>query len=162
VIKLRWGVPATEMLFAEAPQGIKFALGENPKQSNFTRPGGGPPRYPATRMGVEASIRKAFLEARDYKKEWETYNGLPSKEKDRREPPRRDRQKEALVEILDGKRLAHSHCYRQDEILMLIRLAEEFGFKIATFQHVLEGYKVADEIAAHGAGGSTFSDWWAY
>ena len=77
-------------------------------------------------------------------------------------PPRRDLQLDPLVEILEGKRLVHAHCYRADEILMLIRLAEEMGFKIATFQHVLEGYKVAKEIAAHGAGASTFSDWWAY
>jgi imidazolonepropionase-like amidohydrolase len=76
--------------------------------------------------------------------------------------PRRDLQLEPLVEILEGKRLVHAHCYRADEILMLIRLADDFGFKIATFQHVLEGYKVADEIAAHGAGASTFSDWWGY
>ena len=76
--------------------------------------------------------------------------------------PRRDLQLEPLVEILEGKRLVHSHTYRADETLMLMRLAEEMGFKIATFQHVLEGYKVADEMAKHGAGGSTFSDWWAY
>ena len=76
--------------------------------------------------------------------------------------PRRDLQLDPLVEILEGKRLVHAHCYRADEILMLIRLAEEMGFKIATFQHVLEGYKVAKEIAAHGAGASTFSDWWGY
>ena len=76
--------------------------------------------------------------------------------------PRRDLQLEPLVEILEGKRLVHSHTYRADETLMLMRLAEDMGFKIATFQHVLEGYKVADEMAKHGAGGSTFSDWWAY
>ena len=77
-------------------------------------------------------------------------------------PPRRDFKLEALVEILEGERLVHSHCYRADEILQLLRLAEEFGFQIGTLQHVLEGYKVADEIAAHGAGASTFSDWWGY
>ena len=76
--------------------------------------------------------------------------------------PRRDLQLEALVEILEGKRLVHVHCYRADEILMMIRLADEMGFKVATFQHVLEGYKVAKEIGAHGAGASTFSDWWGY
>src|SRR5262249_35314135 len=77
-------------------------------------------------------------------------------------PPRKDLELEALAEVLQGKRLVHCHCYRADEILMLIRLADEFGFKIATFHHVLEGYKVAKEIPAHGAGASTFSDWWAY
>jgi imidazolonepropionase-like amidohydrolase len=161
VIKMRWGQPASALPMKEAPPGIKFALGENPKRSNFSVPGR-PPRYPATRMGVAASIRKAFLEAQDYRREWAEYERLSAKDKKRRDPPRRDLQKEALVEILEGKRLVHSHSYRQDEILMLIRLAEEFGFKIATFQHVLEGYKVADEMAAHGAGASTFSDWWAY
>ena len=77
-------------------------------------------------------------------------------------PPRRDLELEPLVEVLEGKRLVHAHCYRADEILKLLRVAEEFGFRIATLQHVLEGYKVADEIAEHGAGASTFSDWWAY
>ena len=112
-----------------------------------------------TRMGVEFVIRDAFTRAKAYQKAWKDY------EKNKASgaiPPRRDLQLEPLVEILEGKRLVHAHCYRADEILMLIRLAEEMGFKIATFQHVLEGYKVAKEIAAHGAGGSTFSDWWAY
>jgi len=160
VIKLRWGSSAAALPMKEALPGIKFALGENPKQANFTRDAG--PRYPATRMGVEAAIRKAFLEARDYAREKAAYQSLPPGERERRVPPRRDLQKEALVEVMEGKRLVHCHSYRQDEILMMIRLAEEFGFQIATFQHVLEGYKVADEMARHGAGASTFSDWWAY
>ena len=77
-------------------------------------------------------------------------------------PPRRDLQLEPLVEVLEGKRLVHAHCYRADEILMLLRLADEIGFKVATLQHALEGYKVAPEIEAHGAGVSTFADWWGY
>ncbi len=161
VIKLRWGTPrASELVFEGAPPGIKFALGENPK-----RPGGGggqgPRRYPATRLGVEFVIRDAFTRAKAYQKEWQDYNARKSRGED---PliPRRDLQLEPLVEILEGKRLVHAHCYRADEILMLLRLADDFGFKIATLQHVLEGYKVADEIAAHGAGASTFSDWWGY
>ena len=160
VIKLRWGVDAEGLKFSKAPQGIKFALGENPKRSNFRSPSG--PRYPVTRMGVAQSIREQFLAAQQYQKEWEEYDGLSSRERARRPPPRRDLRLETIAEILRGERLVHSHCYRQDEILMLIRLAEEFGFRIATFQHVLEGYKIADEIARHGAGASTFSDWWAY
>src|SRR5262249_34200083 len=116
----------------------------------------------ATRMGVEESIRERFMAARDYAREWGEYNKLGEADKARREPPRRDLQIEAIAEILSGKRWVHSHSYRQDEILALIRLAEDFDFHVATFQHVLEGYKVADEMAAHGAGGSTFSDWWAY
>ena len=158
VIKLRWGRPPDELLYQEAPRGIKFALGENPKRSNFTVPG--QRRYPATRMGVEVVLREAFREARAYKREWEDY------EKTGRASgavaPRRILRLEAVRDILDGKVMVHAHCYRSDEILMLIRLADEFGFKVRVFQHVLEGYQVASEIARHGAGASTFSDWWAY
>jgi imidazolonepropionase-like amidohydrolase len=161
IIKLKWGALAEQLKFPGAPQGIKFALGENPKRSNFSAPGG-TARYPATRMGVEQSIRERFLAARQYMQDWEEYDKLKSRQQARRVPPRRDLQLEALAEILRGQRAVHSHCYRQDEILMLIRLAEDIGFRVATFQHVLEGYKVADEIARHGAGASTFSDWWAY
>ncbi len=161
VVKLKWKSTSDAMLIATAPPGIKFALGENPKRSNFSFPGT-ERRYPATRMGVEESIRERFLAARNYARDGEEYDRLSDAEKARREPPRRDLQLEAIAEILNHKRLVHSHSYRQDEILALIRLAEDFNFHIGTFQHVLEGYKVADEIAAHGAGGSTFSDWWAY
>ena len=162
VIKLRWGKKrAQELLFEGAMPGIKFALGENPK--DMTQPGQntGPRRYPATRMGVEFVIRDAFTRAKAYQKAWQDYEkkkGTAGADL----APRRDLQLEPLVEILEGKRLVHCHSYRADEILMMIRLAEEMGFKIATFQHVLEGYKVAKEMAAHGAGGSTFSDWWGY
>jgi imidazolonepropionase-like amidohydrolase len=161
VIKLRWGkTRPEEILFEGAMPGIKFALGENPKDMATGGQPTGPRRYPMTRMGVEFVIRDAFTRAKAYQKAWQEYE----KKKGSADaiPPRRDLQLEPLVEILEGKRLVHAHCYRADEILMLIRLAEEMGFKIATFQHVLEGYKVAKEIAAHGAGGSTFSDWWAY
>jgi imidazolonepropionase-like amidohydrolase len=174
VIKLRWGKSAKDMLFKGAPPGIKFALGENPKRSNFTPQPGTQQRFPATRMGVEYVIREAFTQAREYMRKWDEYkrqteasNGGSNGARNGGSsnnllPPRRDIKLEPLVEVLRGERLVHAHCYRADEILMLIRLADEFGFKIATFQHVLEGYKVAKEIAAHGAGGSTFSDWWAY
>jgi imidazolonepropionase-like amidohydrolase len=159
VIKLRWGQPASKLPFEGAMPGIKFALGENPKRSNFSR---GTPRYPATRMGVEETIRGAFTEARDYKASWDLYNKRTAAGEKNLIAPRRDLRLEPLVEVLEGKRYVHSHCYREDEILMLLRVAKEFGFKVRTFQHVLEGYKVADEIAASGAGASTFSDWWAY
>ncbi len=155
VIKLRWGATAAQMKFEGAPPGIKFALGENPKQSNWGD--NNTTRYPQTRSGVEQIIRDEFTAARDYRKAWADYRAGAT-----RIPPRRDLQAEALVEILEGKRLVHSHSYRQDEILMLMRVAEDFGFRIATFQHILEGYKVADVMAKHGAGGSSFSDWWAY
>src|SRR5687767_4262180 len=144
--------------------GIKFALGENPKRQGGGAgglQGGGPARYPATRQGVEFVIRDAFTRARKYQKDWAAYNAAV-KAGQTIVPPRRDLQLDALVEVLEGKRLVHCHSYRADEILMMIRLADEMGFKIATFQHVLEGYKVAKEIAAHGAGASTFSDWWGY
>ena len=161
VIKLRWGQPASKLPFEGALPGIKFALGENPKRSNFSIPGQ-PRRYPATRMGVEETIRTAFAEARDYKKAWDDYDKRVKAGEKNLIPPRRDLKLDPLVEVLEGKRYVHSHCYREDEILMLLRVAKEFGFKVRTFQHVLEGYKVADEIAAAGAGASTFSDWWAY
>ena len=165
-IKLRWGVERGEELIMEGSMpGIKFALGENPK-----RQGGGAgglqggnnatARYPGTRQGVEFVIRDAFTRAKAYQKQWAAYNA--SSDKASQIPPRRDLQLDALVEVLEGKRLVHAHSYRADEILMMIRLADEMGFKVATFQHVLEGYKVAKEIAAHGAGASTFSDWWGY
>src|SRR5206468_9293900 len=161
VIKLRWGQPASKLPFEGALPGIKFALGENPKRSNFSLPGQ-PKRYPSTRMGVEETIRGAFTEARDYKNSWDAYNKRAAAGEKNLIPPRRDLRLEPLVEVLEGKRYVHSHCYREDEILMLLRVAKEFGFKVRTFQHVLEGYKVADEIAAAGTGASTFSDWWAY
>ncbi|MFQ6116446.1 MAG: amidohydrolase family protein, partial [bacterium] len=158
VIKLRWGAPPDVLKFEAAPQTIKFALGENVKQSNwgdrFTT------RYPQTRMGVEQIIRDRFKAALDYEKEWQKYNAI--KNKKGVIPPRRDLELETLLEILHGKFVVHSHSYRQDEILMLVRIAEDFGFTIGAFQHVLEGYKVAEALARHGAGASTFSDWWAY
>src|SRR5258707_1251540 len=166
VIKLRWGKDAHDLLFEGAMPGIKFALGENPKRAgNPTgqRVGAAnvPPRYPATRMGVEDVIRQAFTDAKAYQQSWKDYKQkIASGEQ--AIAPRRDLKLEPLVEVLEGKRLVHSHCYRADEILMLLRVADDYGFKIRTLQHVLEGYKVAKEIAAHGAGGSTFSDWWAY
>ena len=161
VIKLRWGQPAAKLPFEGALPGIKFALGENPKRSGFSIPGM-QPRYPTTRMGVEETIRTAFAEARDYKKAWDDYDKRVAAGEKNLAPPRRDLKLDPLVEVLQGKRYVHAHCYREDEILMLLRVAKEFGFKVRTFQHVLEGYKVADEIAAAGTGASTFSDWWAY
>ena len=161
VIKLRWGQPAAKLPFEGALPGIKFALGENPKRSNF-RVSGMTDRYPATRMGVEETIRGAFTEARDYKKSWDDYNQRVAAGEKNLIPPRRDLKLDPLVEVLEGKRYVHAHCYREDEILMLLRVAKEFGFRVQTLQHVLEGYKVADEIAAAGTGASTFSDWWAY
>jgi imidazolonepropionase-like amidohydrolase len=159
VIKLKYGAPPDDLPFPDAIPGIKFALGENVKHSNF---GGPVPRYPETRMGVEETIRNAFTRAKQYQKDWADYNQRKAAGEQNLIPPRRDLQLEPLVEVLEGKRYIHCHSYVSDEILMLIRLAKEEGFTVRTFQHVLEGYKVADEMVAAGSSGSTFSDWWAY
>ena len=168
IVKFRWGASPEEMKLEGAPPSIKFALGENVKQSNwgseFTT------RYPQSRMGVETIMKDAFLAAREYEASWNAWEeGSTVDRRGRRgstapasAPPRRDLQLDALVEILNGERFVHSHSYVQSEVLMLMRLAEELGFRIQTFTHILEGYKVAPEMAKHGAGGSTFSDWWAY
>ena len=155
VIKLRWGHAYEDLKFQSAPAGIKFALGENVKQSNWTDVNR--TRYPQSRMGVEQIFRSRFLAAKEYDRDWKAWSashkGLP---------PRRDLELEAIAEILRGERWIHCHSYRQDEILALIRVCDEFGIKIGSLQHILEGYKVADAIAKHGATASTFSDWWAY
>jgi imidazolonepropionase-like amidohydrolase len=161
VVKIKYGRAVEEFIFPNAMPGIKFALGENPKRSNLQIPTQSR-RYPATRMGVAEVIREAFTRARDYQAEWEEYRAAQKRGEKNLLAPRRDLQLEPLVEVLEGKRFVHSHCYRADEILMLIRLAEEFGFKVRTFQHALEGYKVAKEIARHGAGASIFVDNWGY
>jgi imidazolonepropionase-like amidohydrolase len=161
VIKLRDGAGPEDLVFEAAPPGIKFALGENVKQSNWGEKF--VTRFPQTRMGVRTFIANRFTAAQQYLADWDAYRkaqaagGTPPPV-----PPRRNLELEALGEIMQGKRWIHCHSYRQDEILMLIRLMDSLGVKVGTFQHVLEGYKVADEIGKHGAGGSTFSDWWAY
>lgn len=156
VIKLRWGATVDGLRFEGAPPGIKFALGENPKQSNWNP---SVPRYPQSRMGVLEGIRERFQAARDYRRAQAAAKGSKAKGA---MPVRTDLQLEAIAEILEGKRLLHSHSYRADEILALTRLAEQYGIRVATFQHGLEAYKVADEVAWHGGGASIFSDWWAY
>jgi imidazolonepropionase-like amidohydrolase len=167
VLKLRWGLPVDSMLFAGAPPGIKFALGENVRRTNVPQIPGRTPRYPRTRMGQEELLREVFTRAREYRAEWKAYEDAKTqRRKDAKTPeplpPKRDLQLDALVEILEGKRLVHAHSYRSDEILMLLQVAKDFGFRIASLQHVLEGYNIADEIAAAGAGASTFADNWAY
>lgn len=162
VVKIKYGRPVEEFIFPGAMPGIKFALGENVKRSNFQPQPGQTRRYPTTRMGVEETIRDAFTRARDYKRTWDEYRAAVARGTKNLLTPRRDLQLEPLVEVLEGKRYVHAHCYRADEILMLINLANDFGFKIKTFQHTLEGYKVAKEIAQHGAGASIFADNWAY
>jgi N-acetylglucosamine-6-phosphate deacetylase len=149
IIKLRDGAAPNELVFAEAPPGIKFALGENVKQSSSDRS----TRFPRSRMGVGTFMANRFAAAQQYLDDIANANGRPI---------RRDLELETLGEILKGKRWIHCHSYRQDEILAFLRLMETLNVKVGTLQHVLEGYKVADEIAQHGAGASCFADWWAY
>lgn len=156
-VKFKWGKSVEEFVIPDAPQGIKFALGENPKRTNFQPQPGQTFRYPRTRMGVMEVIRDAFTRARDYKKSLEDFRAGRTKTQ-----PRKDLELEPLVEILEGKRLVHAHGYRSDEHLNLMLIADEFGFKIATLQHGLEAYKIAPEIAKHGAGVSIFVDSWGY
>lgn len=148
IIKLRWGFSPEEMKFEKAPGFIKFALGENVKKSRSSTNN----RFPDTRMGVEQVYRDYFTRAKEYK--------IASQRKEA--GFRRDLDLETVVEILDGKRHISCHSYVQSEINMLMHVADEMDFKVNTFTHILEGYKVADKMAKHGAGGSTFSDWWAY
>lgn len=153
VIKLRWGKPGSELILRDAPRGVKFALGENPKRSSK--------RFPDTRLGVESTIRRSFDEGQMYHRLWQAYADAKARGENVPEP-RRDLRLEALADMLDGRLRIHSHCYRADEILMLLRMAESYGMRIRSLQHVLEGYKIAPEIAAHGASCSAFADWWAY
>lgn len=166
LVKLRWGKKAEDMMWDKAKPSIKFALGENPKrQGNPTggRVGAGnaPLRYPATRMGIEDVYIDAFTRAKEYRDSFREYEAKKARG-EAAIPPRRDLQLEPLVEILEGKRIVHVHAYRSDEILMMLRVSEQMGFKVASFEHVLEGYKVAKEMAKQGVAGAGFSDWWAY
>ncbi len=155
VIKLKWGEIPDSMKFTGAPGRIKFALGENVKQANwgdrFTD------RFPQTRMGVEQIFDDAFTRAAEYEKAWADYKSGKIKKE-----PRKDLELEVLLEVIKGKRLVTCHSYNQQEINMLIKTAEKHGFNINIFTHVLEGYKIADKIKEHGAGASSFADWWGY
>jgi imidazolonepropionase-like amidohydrolase len=156
-VKFKWGRPADEFPIEGAPPGIKFALGENVKRSNFTPQAGQVARYPRTRMGTMEVLRDAFRRAKDYKQTLDDFKAGKTKV-----PPRRDLELEPLVEVLEGKRLVHCHGYRSDEHLNLMLLADEFGFRIATLQHALEAYKIAPEVAKRGTGASIFADSWSY
>jgi imidazolonepropionase-like amidohydrolase len=159
VIKTRWGMErGQDLLLPGAPRAVKFALGENVtrKAAQARLPAS---RFPASRPGVEAIYEQAFTAALEYRRLWDRYRADPAAFP---APPRRDLRLEALVDILEDRILVHAHSYRSDEILMLMRTAERFGFKVDNFTHVLEGYRVADEIREHGAGASTFSDWWQF
>ncbi len=158
LVKLRWGESPENMKIQGADGFIKFALGENVKRSSNSSS----IRYPQTRMGVEQVYVDAFTNAREYEKKWNAYNGLSAKEKPTAIKPRRDLVDETMLEILNKKRFISCHSYVQSEINMLMKVAEQFNFRVNTFTHILEGYKVADKMAKHGVAASTFSDWWNY
>ena len=158
IIKLKWGMNAEDMKYEKAPEFIKFALGENVKHGN----GPGDNRFPQTRMGVEQVYVDVFTRAKNYKKQFEDFEKLSLKQKITAIAPRRDLELDAIAEILDGKRKITCHSYVQSEINMLLHVADSLKFKVNTFTHILEGYKVADKMKAHGANASTFADWWAY
>jgi len=160
VIKHRWGSPPDELKYAAAQPTIKFALGENVKQSGWGERFN--VRYPQTRMGVESIMKDEFQAAREYEQEWKAYNALSASEKLRTIPPRKDLGLEEIVDVLHSRVIVHCHGYVASEMLMMMRLAEQFGFKIGMFVHVGEGYKIADEIAKHGAMAGGYVDWWAY
>tara|TARA_A100000171_G_scaffold47238_1_gene52981 strand:+ start:11767 stop:14679 length:2913 start_codon:yes stop_codon:yes gene_type:complete len=147
IIKLKWGENADGLIYDNSPKFIKFALGENVKQSNWESYS----RFPQTRMGVEQVYVNYFNRAKEY-----------DAKKKAGQPFRYDEEMEVIAEILNGERFISCHSYVQSEINMLMKVAERFDFKINTFTHILEGYKVADKMKQHGVGASTFSDWWAY
>ena len=156
LIKLKWGSSPEEMKIKETDGFIKFALGENVKRA------GGTSRFPQTRMGVEQVYYDAFIRAKEYQERWDAFAAIPEKDRENKPAPRIDLEMETLNEILNKERFISCHSYQQGEINMLMHVADSMGFKVNTFTHILEGYKVADKMKKHGAGGSTFSDWWAY
>jgi len=166
VLKLRWGKSAKEMIFKGAPKTIKWALGENPKQSNFSI--AGPPRYPTSRMGVEESIRKVFEEAKDYMRKWDEYNRKLKEWKERKSkgmepiPPKKDYRLEAIADVLRGKLWIRCHAYQAQEMLSIMKLCHEYGVKLVCFEHGLEGYKITKELVKYNVAVSTFADFWAY
>lgn len=167
VLKLRWGKSAEEMIFKGAPLTIKWALGENPKQSNFSAPGQS--RYPKTRMGVEASIRSEFEKAREYERQWADYQMKvqESKKKEKKSgplplPPRKDFRTEVISDILKGKYWVRCHGYQSEEMDSIMRLCDEYGVKLVCFEHGLEGYRITNELVKYNVAVSTFADFWAY
>jgi len=160
IIKLKWGEAPNKLLMPNMPPFIKFALGENVKQANWGDRQ--TVRFPQTRMGVEQVYEDYFTRAKEYGLAMQKSN-LPLKKGGiTTVAPRKDLELDALLEILEGKRFITCHSYVQSEINMLMKVADKYGFKVNTFTHILEGYKVADKMKAHGVNASTFSDWWAY
>ncbi|MFB0924336.1 MAG: amidohydrolase family protein, partial [Vicingaceae bacterium] len=160
IIKLKWGSSPDSMKIKDTPGFIKFALGENVKRAGWGSGYGN--RFPQTRMGVEQVYYDAFIRAKEYEIKWAAYAKVPEKLRTTIPAPRIDLELETLNEIINSERFISCHSYQQGEINMLMHVADSMGFVVNTFTHILEGYKVADKMKKHGAGGSTFSDWWAY
>ena len=158
IVKWKWGLAPEELLYKNQPKFIKFALGENVKQSNWGNVNS--TRFPQSRMGVEQVFTDYFQRAKEYDETWKKYNS--SSKKDKAKSPRVDLELQTIAEIINKERFITCHSYVQSEILMLMNVAEKFNFKVNTYTHILEGYKVADKMKEHGVGASTFSDWWAY
>ncbi|MFG4001461.1 amidohydrolase family protein [Flavobacterium aquidurense] len=156
IVKWKWGASPDEMLYKNQPKFIKFALGENVKQANWGIDN--PTRFPQTRMGVEQVFTDYFQRAKEYDESWKKFNANSKKGK----APRVDLELQTIAEIINKERFITCHSYIESEILMLMNVTEKFNFKVNTFTHILEGYKVADKMKEHGVGASTFSDWWAY
>jgi imidazolonepropionase-like amidohydrolase len=163
-LKMKWGRPSEELIVKEALPTLKFALGENVKQSNRQATAGQERRYPATRMGANAIIRREFLKAKNYMEQWDRYEKLKSSKNPPRGllPPRKDLRMEILADVLRGRIVARCHSYVATETLEFIELSKELGFKVACFEHCWEGYKIAKELAEAGIGISVFADSWAY
>jgi imidazolonepropionase-like amidohydrolase len=166
VLKMRWGKSAAELVFEGAPLTSKWALGENPKQSNSL--GMGPARYPKTRMGVEQSIRDEFEKAKDYKRKWAEYERKAKAAAESRGkipaplPPKKDYRLEGIADVLSGKLWVRCHAYQSEEMLSIMRLCREYGVKLVCFEHGLEGYRITNELVEYGVAVSTFADFWAY
>ncbi len=165
-LKLRWGGSADDLIFKGAPITSKWALGENPKQSNLG--GTGKARYPKSRMGVEASIRLEFELAREYQRKWRDYErALKTSQASKGKvpaplPPKKDLRLEGIADILDGRIWVRCHAYQSEEMLSIMRLCKEYGVKLACFEHGLEGFRVTNELVEHGVAISTFADFWGY
>lgn len=164
VLKMKWGRPSEELVVHEALRTLKFALGENVKRSNRQVQPGETRRYPATRMGANAIIRREFLKAQNYMERWDRYNAAKASKNPPTNliPPRQDIRMEILADVLRGNIVARCHSYQATETLEFIELAKEFGFRVACFEHIWEGYKIAKELAEANIGISVFADSWAY
>ncbi|MDD8019969.1 MAG: amidohydrolase [Acidobacteriota bacterium] len=164
VLKLKWGQPSEQLVVKEAYPTLKFALGENVKQSNWPLLPGRPQRYPATRLGANALIRSELIKAKDYMAAWDRYEQLKKSENPPADllPPRKDLRLETLAGLLRGQLIARCHAYVATEMIEFLNLSKEFGFKIGAFEHAWEAYKIADELKAAGVGISVFADSWAY